>query len=236
MTETVCIPFRKVFNGTSENGLTFNWLKVSYGRSFEGAIADAVWIVYYPLMLASAPETWCKVVPAVVRARERFQSLMKLASGSPSVGDSVPERIKVLCRNGFDLASERGRTFQWLVHTYGENAVDEILYAVWLVYFPAALASSPKTIANASLHAERCSLVFEQKMFHAISESNPDEMAVIANRLDKTFRSSPTEDPVKDVPFSTAPEAPDAKVPETDDVVNEAEDDDDELDLDNEVF
>ncbi len=235
MTETICVPFKKVFNGASENGKTFNWLKVSYGRSFEGAIADAVWIVYYPLMLASSPETWCKVTSAVVRARERFQGLMKLASGSPSVGDCVPERIKVLCRNGFDLASERGRTLQWLVHTYGENAVDEILYAVWLVYFPAALASNPKTIADAGLQAERSGLVFEQKMFHAISESNPDEMAVIANRLDRTFGASPTEDPVKDLPLAAAPEAPDANVPETVDVVNEPEDDDG-LDLDNEVF
>jgi hypothetical protein len=236
MTEAVSVPFKKVFNGTSENGITFNWLKVSYGRSFEDAIADAVWIVYYPLMLASTPETWCKVTSAVVRARERFQSLMKLASGSPSVGDSVPERIKVLCRNGFDLASERGRTLQWLIHTYGENAVDEILYAVWLVYFPAALASNPKTIADAILQAERSCLVFEQKMFHVISESNPDEIAVIANHLDKTFRASPTEDPVKDSPFAAAPEAPDANVPEIVDVVNEPADDDDGLDLDNEVF
>ena len=236
MTEAVSVPFKKVFNGASENGLTFNWLKVSYGRSFEGAIADAVWIVYYPLMLASSPETWCKVTSAVVRARERFESLMKLASGSPRVGDPVPERIKVLCRNGFDLASERGKTLQWLIHTYGENAVDEILYAVWLVYFPAALASSPKTIANASLQAERSSLVFEQKMFHAITESNPDEIAVIANRLDRTFRASPTEDPVKDLPFAAASETSDANVPETVDVVSKAEDDDDGLDLENEVF
>ena len=228
MTETVCVPFKKVFNGTSENGITFNWLKVSYGRSYEGAIADAVWIVYYPLMLASSPATWCKVTSAVVRARERFQSLMKLASGSPSVGDSVPERIKVLCRNGFDLASERGRTLQWLIRTYGENAVDEILYAVWLVYFPAALASNPNTIADAGLQAERSGLVFEQKMFHVISETNPDEIAVIANRLDRTFRASPTEDPVKDLPFASAPE--------TVDVVNKPEADDDGLDLDSEVF
>lgn len=232
MAEAVSVPFKKVFNGTSENGLTFNWLKVSYGRSFEGAIADAVWIVYYPLMLASSPETWCKVVPAVVCARERFQSLMKLASGSPSAGDSVPERIKVLCRKGFDLASERGRTLQWLIHTYGENAVDEILYAVWLVYFPAALASSPKTIAKASLQAERSGLVFEQKMFHAITESNPDDMAVLANRLDRTFRASPTEDPVKDLPSVAPTEASETPVPQ----VNESEDNDDGLDLDNEVF
>lgn len=236
MAETVCIPFKKVFNGTSENGITFNWLKVSYGRSLEGAIADAVWIIYYPLMLASSPETWCKVASAVVRARERFQSLMKLASGSPSVGDSVPERIKVLSRNGFDLTSERGRTLQWLVHTYGENAVDEILYAVWLVYFPAALASNPKTIADAGLQAERSNLVFEQKMFHAISESNPEEMAVIANGLDKTFGVFPAEDSVKDLPSATTPEAPGEKVLESVDTVNEPEDDDDGLDLDKEVF
>ena len=232
MTETVCVPFKKVFNGASENGITFNWLKVSYGRSFEGAIADAVWIVYYPLMLASSPETWCKVTSAVVRARERFESLMKLASGSPSVGNSVPERIKVLCRNGFDLASERGRTLQWLIETYGDNAVDEILYAVWLVYFPAALASNLKTIADASLQAERSSLVFEQKMFHAISESNPDDMAVIVNRLDRTFKESPTEDPAKDLPSVAPTEQSETPVPQ----VNEPKDDDDALDLDNEVF
>jgi hypothetical protein len=226
-----------VFNGASENGVTFNWLKVSYGRSFEGAIADAVWIVYYPLMLASTPETWCKVTSAVVRARERFQGLMKLASGSPSAGDSVPERIKVLCRNGFDLASERGRTLQWLIHTYGENAVDEILYAVWLVYFPAALASNPKTIGDASLQAERSCLVFEQKMFHAISESNPDEMADIANRLDRTFRASPTEDLAKDLPSAVAPEASETSVPETVDALDVSEKDDDDLiDIENEVL
>ena len=73
-------------------------------------------------------------------------------------------------------------------------------------------------------------------MFHAISESNSNEMAVIANRLDRTFRASPTEDLAKDLSPEAAPEAPDANVPETVDVVNEPEDDDDALDLDNEVF
>ena len=230
MTETVRVPFSKVFNGTSENGQTFNWLKVSYGRSFEGAIADAVWIIYYPLMLSSSPETWCKVVPAVVRARERFQELMKLASGSPSAGDSVPDRIKVSCRNDFDLASERGRTIQWLTHTYGEKAVEEILYAVWLIYYPAALASTPETIADASLQAERSSLVFEQKMFQAITESNPDDMAVIANRLNRTFGASPTEEPTENLPSVTSTEASERPAPQG----NQLENNDDGLDLDNE--
>ncbi len=227
MAETVTLPFKKVFNGTSENGITFHWLKCSYGQSFEDAIADAVWIMYYPLMMASSPETWCKVKPAVVRVRERFQSFMKLASGSPSTGNSVPERIRVLFQNDFDLASERGRTLQWLIHAYGDKAVDEIVYAVRLVYFPAALASSPKTIADASLQAERSDLVFEQKMSFALSESDPDDMAVIANRLDRAFMASPTEDLVKNSPSVLLPGTSGESESETVDAVDVPEPEED---------
>jgi hypothetical protein len=235
MTETVSVPFKKRLNGSSQQAQTLYWLRCSYGRSFEDAIADAVRIVYSVTALAASPETWDKVKTEVVQTREFFEAMMSLASGTPGTENPIPNRVTVQFKKAFALDSVRGRTLQWLIHTYGENAVDEVLYAVWLVYFPAALASNPKTIADASLQAERSCLVFEQKIFHAISESNPDDMAFIANRLDRTFRASPTEDPEKDLLFAAAPEAPDTNVPETVDVVNEPGDDDG-LDLDNEVF
>jgi hypothetical protein len=236
MAETISVPFKKRLYGSTQKAQTLYWLRCSYGRSFDDAIADAVRIVHSATALAASPETWDKVKTEVVHARVFFEAMMSLASGAPGTEKPIPNRLTVQFKKAFALDSERGRTLQWLIYTYGGKAVDEILYAVWLVYYPAALASSPKTIAQARLQVERSRLEFELKTTFALSQSSPDTMTLIANRLDKTFRASPTEDPLKDIPFATAPEAPDAKVPETDDVVNDSEDDDDGLDIENEVL
>jgi hypothetical protein len=232
MNEVISIPFKKRISGSSQRGKTLYWLRCCYGKAFEDAIIDAVWIVHSATAFAAFPETWSRVVPTVVRTRKVFEEMMALASGAPGIEKPIPGRITVQFKKALASDSDRGRILQWLVHTYGKNAVDEILYAVWLVYFPAALASSPKTIADAGLQAKRSGLVFEQKMFHALTESNPDDMAVIANRLNRTFGASPTEDPAKDLPSVALTEASEAPVPQ----VNESEDNDDGLDLDSEVF
>jgi hypothetical protein len=236
MVETISVPFKKRLNGRTQKAQTLYWLRCSYGRSFDDAIADAVWIVHSATALAASPETWGKVKTAVVQSREFFEAMMSLASGAPGTEKPIPNRLTVQFKKAFALDSERGRTLQWLIHTYGDKAVDEILYAVWLVYYPAALASSAKTIARARLQVERSRLEFELKTTFALSQSSPDAMTLIANRLDRTLMASPTEDPVKHLPSVVAPETSETSVAEAVEVVGEPEDDDDALDLENEVF
>jgi hypothetical protein len=236
MTETISVPFKKRLNGGTQKAQTLYWLRCSYGRSFDDAIADAVRIVHSATALAASPETWGKVKTAVVQSREFFEAMMSLASGAPGTEKPIPNRLTVQFKKAFALDSERGRTLQWLIYTYGDKAVDEILYAVWLVYYPAALASSAKTIAQARVQVERSRLEFELKTTFALSQSSPDAMTLIANRLDRTLMASPTEDPVKHLPSVVAPETSETSVAEAVEVVGEPEDDDDALDLDNEVF
>jgi hypothetical protein len=236
MTETISVPFKRRLNGRTQKAQTLYWLRCSYGRSFDDAIADAVRIVHSATALAASPETWGKVKTAVVQSREFFEAMMSLACGSPGTEKPITNRLTVQFKKAFALDSERGRTLQWLIYTYGDKAVDEILYAAWLVYYPAALASSPETIAQARLQVERSRLEFELKTTFALSQSSPDAMTLIANRLDRTLMASPTEDPVKHLPSVVAPETSETSVAEAVEVVGEPEDDDDALDLENEVF
>ena len=199
MTEVISIPFKKRISGSSQRAKALYWLRCCYGKAFEDAIIDAVWIVYSATAFAAFPETWSQVVPTVLKTRKVFEEMMALASGAPGTEKPIPRRITVQFKKTLAPDSERGKTFQWLQNTFGARAVDEIMYAVWLVYFPAALASSPETSPKARCQAECSRLVFDLKMTKALSQTSSE--VITTHRLDKACTGTLSLPPVDDLPL-----------------------------------
>lgn len=197
MSSTVSVPFKKYFAGNSGNGVTFHWLRCIYEEDFEDAVANAVWIVYRPVMLAASPKTWGEVMPATAQSRTKFEEKMALAKGAPELTRPVPERVIIRFKKTFNLTHEIGQTFDWLIQTYAEHSINLIVHAVRLVYYPVALAGSAESKDEALKQVERSRLVFEDKMLDAIAQTKPDDTVLIANQLDKTFTAPSRERPEK---------------------------------------
>jgi hypothetical protein len=226
MMECLCVSLRKRLSGKSPGGQTLYWLRHSYSRSFDDAIADSVWMLHYPSVLAATPDTFCKVVPAIVRSRKFFETMLVLSPETPATLDPIPGRLNFLFKKNFEPNSEKGKTFQWLLRTHGDEAVDEMIHAAEVFYFPATLASSSETAAQASVQAQRSRLVFEQKMMQALLQSCPDEKALIASRLNKTFVESSAEVPMKEVPTAAPAEKVESAETCSTDGVDELENED----------
>jgi hypothetical protein len=191
--------FRKSFSRTSVYGITFHWLKCTYGKFFEDAIANAVWTVYASLAFAAAPESCSKVNELVLNSREHFNQIVELAKGAPVAEEPIPKRVKVAFERCIDLSLKEGQVFDWLIQNYGAKAAEPIIHAVWLVYSPAALSAFPESGKDAQAQAQRSRLVFEDMMTWAVFQSSSDQTALIANRLDKTLLNSSIDEPVTQV-------------------------------------
>jgi hypothetical protein len=200
------VKFRKSFSRTSSHGITFHWLRCTYSKGFNDAIAEAAWIVYAPATFVALAASGEKITSAVIQSRESFRQMMTFANGSPRAGKPIPLRVEVVFGKKLDSAFKESPVLEWLLRTYGDEAAEAIIHAVWLVYAPAALAGSQEDGGEALVQAERSRLVFEQKMAYAIAQSTIDDKTKLINRLNKTLTES--SDDVADKPATTALAAP----------------------------
>jgi hypothetical protein len=159
--------------GSSVQGITLHWMKAIYGKDIEDAITNAVQLIYYPRVLAASFETLCEVGLEVTRSRLIFQERMGLAKGAPSSENPLPKRVEFSFNQSLERDSRKGKTFAWLVETYGNKTVDAVLEALCLIYFPAALAASPATSSRAQREANCSRLIFEEKMTGALLQNTP---------------------------------------------------------------
>ena len=228
MTEVISIPFKKRIIGSSQRAKALYWLRCCYGKAFEDAIIDAVWIVYSATAFAAFPETWNQVVPTVLKTRKVFEEMMALASGAPGTEKPIPRRITVQFKKTLAPDSERGKTFQWLQNTFGARAVDEIIYAVWLVYFPAALASSPETSPKARCQAECSRLVFDLKMTTALAQTSSEVIKLTTHQADKACIGPSSLPPLDDLPSKAVFAETQRETPLAQDDLEQAHDFDDD--------
>ncbi|MGB8699102.1 MAG: hypothetical protein WCD18_06775 [Thermosynechococcaceae cyanobacterium] len=194
--KTVEVSFKKSFVGTSNNGLTFHWLRSTYSGVLEEAIDHAVRLVYSPSVLAASPDTWGKVSNEVAYCRDGFREMMALVSNVLAPDCPLPKRVNIAFEGSYPTESNLGKVYEWLLNAFSDPE-KAIFHAIRVIYFPAALAASPNICGDPSIQAERSRLLFEQRMKLAIWQSNPTEAALIANRLDKTFLASVPDDPLR---------------------------------------
>ena len=195
--------FRKSFSRTSVKGITFHWLRYTYEKEFDAAIAKAIWTVYAPSAFAASPETCSKVSQTVMQSREVFYQMMAMVKEAPKPEETMPIRVEVLFKGSFGSRTDEASVYDWLLSRHGEKAADFMVHAVWLVYSPAALSAFPESGRDALVQAQRSRLVFEDMMTWAVFQSSSDKTALIANRLDKTLHSSSIDEPVSQVQLPT---------------------------------
>jgi hypothetical protein len=167
-----------------------------YFDALKDAVDNAVRLVYSPSVLAASPNTCGEVLKEVAYCRDGFEEMMALTSKPLAPESAAPSRINVDFEGAYSTASNLGQVYEWLLKASGNQPTKEIFYAIRLIYLPAAIAASPKTNKDPFFQIERSRLLFEQRMKLAIWESNPTEEALIANRLDKAYQSSPFNRPV----------------------------------------
>lgn len=210
--QTAHVTFRKSFSRTSSHGITFHWLKCTYGMGFIDAIAEAVCIVYGPSALVALAESGEKITSAVILSRENFRQMMTFAKGSPMAGKPIPRRVEVVFSKKVDPAIEEGRVLGWLLRAYDDKATEAIVHAAWLLYSPAALASFPESCGEALVQVQRSWLVFEQKMAYAIALSMIDNKTRTIDRLNRSL----VESSIDDAEGNAAPTASAAPEPSAD--------------------
>jgi hypothetical protein len=186
--------FNKSFVGTSKNGAIFHWLKSTFlpCKKLEDVMITAVSLLYTPKFLASLPQSDELVFREVALSRNLFQGLMNLVAASPPAARPLPKRVKISFSQSFDPDSKSGQTFEWLVGIYQEKTAEKIVQAVQWLYYPATLAAEQETAGLAEQQVERSRRLFEEFMTEAILESNPTAIALIANRLDQSYVTSPS--------------------------------------------
>jgi hypothetical protein len=88
---TVEVSFKKSFVSTSDNGLTFHWLRSIYFDALEEAVDNAVRLVYSPSVLAASPNTQQDVPREVAYCRDGFEEMMALAFKVLKPDSTLPE-------------------------------------------------------------------------------------------------------------------------------------------------
>lgn len=193
MNEKLNFRFKRSFRGTSEQGITFHWLKCTYAHGFDDAIANAVRTVYTPSAFAASAEGCSRVIPSVNRSRAMFHEMMLLSKDAPESKKPIAERVNIFFSKMMDPSSVDGEVFNWLNRSYGKKAVKFVIHAVCLVYSPAALSASDVK-EKALLQAKRSRLVFEDMMSYAIAQADVGDAEFLANRLNKTLMESAIKD------------------------------------------
>jgi hypothetical protein len=162
------VSLKKSYPATSDEGLTFYWLRCVFGELFENAIASAVRLVYFPQVLAASSKPWDKVAAEVERCRVVFERKTLVVEQPLVIEKPKSKRIYLSFRQSFEAASYEGMTFEWLLHQYKDQIFEAIASAVQLVYLPSALASYSDKQELAVAASKLARYQFEQMMDDAI--------------------------------------------------------------------
>lgn len=167
MNDTLNFAISKSFLGTSAQGITLHWMKYAYGNRIDTAITNAAQLLYYPQVLIASLQ-FDEISLEVARSRLIFQDRMVLSQGIPSADTTIPKRVEFNFSLALGRDTRKGKTFVWLNEAYADKAVDAVLDAVCMVYYPAALASDPDNFELALKEAERSRLRFDSMMTEAV--------------------------------------------------------------------
>ena len=140
MHELVCLSIKRVFSSTSDNGRVFYWLRYSEEVSFDAAINEALRIVYLPSALGEDSENLGRVPLVREQSIQDFEQWMNASTTTP-VQKGLPKNVYINHALQFPKESDHGKTLNWILQNFGENAVTEIVWAVQLVYLPIVLSA-----------------------------------------------------------------------------------------------
>ena len=139
MTNVATFECKKAFRQSADTGITFHWLKIAFGDCLEGAVKEAIRVVYYPSAVAFLMDGTDRnrVIDSLNQSRRTFDRWMYFAQEISPIAKESPNRVLVEFTLTAD-ESEAGVTLDWLL-AEGGGVEKKILDAVVLLYFPVAL-------------------------------------------------------------------------------------------------
>jgi intracellular sulfur oxidation DsrE/DsrF family protein len=229
---------KKSFRPESHAGITFHWLKRTFGDGLENAVRDAIRVVYYPSAIAffSNSTDRDKVIAALEQSRMTFDRWMNLAQEIKPVANQSPKRVLIEFVLSVD-GSGAGVALDWLLNHQG-NAEKKILDAVLWLYLPVAFCAFGET--NRRLVIMRSLTNFSQRMdlpgypapIDDISSfkpslclATPQDAAVVFHQLKNTLA-------VKDMPAEEMANSNEMETSDTEEKSEEPEKPDDTPEID----
>ncbi len=202
----ICLPLKRQFSGTSDNGITFCWLKRNAGSALSPAVTKAMRIVYLPSALCVDSKSWERVYLERQESRQEFEGWMNPSEGE-LFANKNPRRVVVDLLLDFPKASDNGKTLAWMLETFGGKTGHEILRAVQMVYLPSALAAFQEHRGRIDFEVRRSRMLFSDKrasdelptareLLPFSTNGKPREITVLA-------AATPTREEVEDSPESS---------------------------------
>lgn len=210
---------KKSFRLESHAGITFHWLKRTFGDGLENAVRDAIRVVYYPSAIAFSPNGTDrgKVIAALEQSRMTFDRWMNLAQEIKPVANQSPKRVLIEFVLSVD-GSSAGAALDWLLN-HQDKTEKKILDAVLCLYLPVALCTFGEL--NRRLVIMRSLTIFSQSMdlpgypspiedISAFKPSlclaTPQDAAVAFHQLEKTLavKAMPSDKTANSIDMETA--------------------------------
>ncbi len=163
MNEIEDFEFKKSFSSTAQTGITFHWLKCSFGDCYDDAVKEAIRIVRFPATLAASPKAAdnARVIPILERSQQDFDEWMKASLEPKPIEKDIPQRVLVHFALPLD-DSDVGKTLACFAARNDHSLEWYVLDAVLLVFLPVALSSIQES--NSSLSILRSRTLFARRM------------------------------------------------------------------------
>lgn len=142
MDEILDFECKKSFSSTSGTGITFHWLKCSFGDCYDDAVKEAIRIVRFPATLAASSESTDKarVLSMLEHSQRKFDEWMKASLEPKPIEKDIPQRVLVHFTLPLD-DSDVGKTLACFSAREDHSLEWYVLDAVLLIFLPLALSS-----------------------------------------------------------------------------------------------